>query len=498
MIDKPAPDQNQEGNEIPRREIEYTWKGNWAVNIPIFSALVGFLVGVLILNGKGCNTSARYHDLCLENKRTIIDSIQDTRITLLQNKLDSFAERRKRIKPVKVPVPKKDKTATPTPTRSAKVDSVELYTDSIILVHGYLDGLRGSLDSLNYLNVDTSIAFFKQYFSIDRDSIVGSLADPQNKGFKAYGESGILVKAYQRFPLLDTGQLDTMRLKVGWCGTKDGSGNLMGFFTKNPSFGFWFFLALAQIMMWFIMIPILIGVAKSTNTIVEVFPYTFKNGLLMTLIPILVISLFVFLVYMYIVDVYVIGDQYFLDGFASRMTWYSIFGYGVATLCFGIYLFLANKLQLLNEFSKGIKLSEDDALSEKYLALRKAFDFAFLVSAIILSVFVLWMGVLFNAMNDLEIFRFYRELSGKSFFDNNLVYLNGLLHSVLLLVFYLPVRLQFNQLRLTKEQKNIEEEGDSGTRKIFKSFWEGVSAILLTTSPLIATLLEKLISHLSE
>jgi hypothetical protein len=498
MADKPVPDQNQQGNEVPKQEIEYTWKGNWAVNIPIFFALLGFLIGVLILNGKGCNTNARYHDLCLENKRTIVDSIQRTRITLLKNKLDSFAERKKRVKPFKEPAPKKGTTTSPTSTRTPKIDSVKLYADSIDIVQGYLDGLHASLDSLHYLNVDTSISFFKQYFSIDRDSIGSSLADPQNKGFKAYTDSGILVKTYQRFPLIDTGQLDTIRLKVGWYGTKDNASSLMGFFSKNPGFGFWFFLALAQIMMWFILIPILIGIAKSTNKIVEVFPYNFKNGLLMTLIPILVIFLFVFLVYMYIVDVYIIGDQYFLDGFASRMTWYSFFGYGVATMCFGIYLFLANKLQLLNEFSEGIRLSEDDTLRKKYLALRKAFDFAFLASAIILSVFVLWMAVMFNAMNDLEVFRFYRELSGTNFFDNNLVYLNGLLHSILLLVFYLPVRLQFNQLRLTKEQKDIDEEGDSGTKKIFKSFWEGVSAILLTTSPMIATLLEKLISHMGD
>lgn len=490
MADQPVINNDQDAQQI-----EYSWKGNRAVNVPIFFALAGFLIGVLILNGKGCNTTARYHDLCLENKRAIIDSIQHKRISLITGKLDSFNARRNRIKKSVI---KKELKSSTSSKRSEKVDSFQLYTDSIILAQGYLDGLRSSLDSMHYLNADTSIAYFKQYFSIDRDSMAEILSDNDNRGLKVYSNGGIPVRIYQRFPLLDTGQPETMLLKLGWCGTKEGKTSLMAFFSKNAAFGFWFFLALAQIMMWFILIPVLTGIAKSTNKIVDVFPYNFKNGLLMALVPVLVISLFVFLVYLYIVDIYIVGDQYFLDGFTSRMTWYSVFGYGVATLCFSVYLFLANKLQLLNEFSGGIRLAEDNSLQEKYLALRKAFDFAFLVSAIILSVFVLWMGVMFNAMNDLEAFRFYRELSGKNFFDNNLVYLNGLLHSVLLLVFYLPVRLQFNQLRLTKEQKDMEQEGASGTKKIFKSFWEGVSSVLLTTSPLIATFLEKFISHLGE
>ncbi|MCG2616771.1 hypothetical protein LZZ85_20900 [Terrimonas sp. NA20] len=497
MPDNTIPNPPGNGNETPSPEIQYTWKGNWAVNIPIFFALAGFLIGILILNGKGCNTSARYHDLCLENKRAIVDSIQRIRITLLNKKLESLIDRRKKIRPVPEPATRNLTTATQT-TRAQKPDSAQLYGDSIKVVKDYLADLHGSLDSLNYLNVDTSMAFFKQYFSIDRDSIRNSLIDPDNKGFKASADSGILVKIYQRFPLLDTGLLDTMRLKVGSCGQENKVSGLMDFFSRNSAFGLWFFLALAQIMMWFILIPILVGIARSTNNIMEVFPYNLKNGFLMTIIPLLVILLFVILVYNQIIDVQIIGDQYFLDGFSGRLTWYAFFGYGVTVLCFGVYLFLANKLQLLNEFSRGARLSEDQALQEKYLALRKAFDLAFLISAIILSIFVLWMGVMFSAINDLEIFRFYRELSGKNFFDNNLVYLNGLLHSVLLLVFYVPVRLQFNQLRLTKEQKDYEDERDSNTKKIFKSFWEGISAILLTTSPLIASLIEKLLSSLGD
>jgi hypothetical protein len=91
-------------------------------------------------------------------------------------------------------------------------------------------------------------------------------------------------------------------------------------------------------------------------------------------------------------------------------------------------------------------------------------------------------------------FRFYGLLSGKPFFDANFVYLLGLMHSLILLIFYVPVRLQFNGPSITQQQKDMVAEDDTGSKKVLKAFWGNISTLLITVSPLITTFVKKGIS----
>jgi hypothetical protein len=67
------------------------------------------------------------------------------------------------------------------------------------------------------------------------------------------------------------------------------------------------------------------------------------------------------------------------------------------------------------------------------------------------------------------------------------------MHTLLLLIFYIPVRLHFKAMQITKDQ---ESNPVPGTGKIVKPFWESLSAILITTSPIITTVLQQFISNL--
>jgi hypothetical protein len=194
-------------------------------------------------------------------------------------------------------------------------------------------------------------------------------------------------------------------------------------------------------------------------------------------------------------DGYLINDSFFLDGFNTRMGLYGVPGYIVLSLCLGIYIFLGNKLEMLNNAAQaaqtaGTDITKDTGLQAKFLSLKNAFDLAFSCSAIILSVFVLWMGTLFNAVNGVEALHFYTI--GKAFLNNDFVYLIGMLHTLILLIFYIPVRLQFNALPGIQELKSASE--DPNPNRIIKSFWDATSTVLITASPLLTTVLQKLIT----
>jgi hypothetical protein len=60
-------------------------------------------------------------------------------------------------------------------------------------------------------------------------------------------------------------------------------------------------------------------------------------------------------------------------------------------------------------------------------------------------------------------------------------------------MFYVPVRRQFNSLEITKDQKSAVTSDDS-PKKTLRTFWGILSTILVTASPLITTILQKLIT----
>ncbi|MBN8850992.1 MAG: hypothetical protein BGO55_29170 [Sphingobacteriales bacterium 50-39] len=464
----------------------FSWGGNLPVNIPILFAMVGLIYSVVVL--KGCN--AVYHDLYLTNKGKMVDSVFIKRMALLNALSDSL----RRHAPIEVK-PARGPANVKSAANSKSRDSIDKKRrDSLALVRTALIQSQREWDNFRYFNPDTNLKVFLNYFSVNRDVLRDTLGGEALDKFQHF-ERKIAVFVRDTFSIVNAGMHKMDSLQIGSGPDKPG---LIDFFGKYPIFGFWFFLSMGQMVLWFILIPLVIGAVRRTKSIVSGLRYDIGNFLFFSLIPALVVGVFTWILYTKLIDAFVIKNCYFLDSFNPRMVWYAIPGYFIAILCFGSYLFLANKLQLLNEESKGKDLSTDEGLQQEYASLKSTFDFTFLASAIVLSAFVLWIGVLFNALNNMEVFRYYTLISGRSFFDPNFIYLIGLMHSLILLIFYVPVRLQFNGLSITQQQKEMTMEDQSGSRKIFKAFWGSISTLLITASPLITTVLEKAISSITQ
>jgi hypothetical protein len=472
-----APAPVQGAGDTKKSDPHFSWGGNLPVNIPILFAVVGFIYASVVL--KGCH--ANYHDLYLVNKEKMVDSVLYKRMALLKDlraSLDAPAK----------PMKKTGSGSKPVDTTGKRRN------DSLVQVRAAIAQSQRELDNFQYFNIDTSMKVFLNYFSVNRDTLRDLLAGETADSCKHF-EKKILVFVKDTFSIVGPGIHRADSLQIGSGQKKTG---FVEYFGKYPVFGFWFWLSIAQMVLWWILIPLIIGAVRQTNPIVTGFKFNFGNCLLFSMIPAVVVGGFTWLLYEKLIDAFVIKDCYFLDDFNPRMVWYATPGYLVATLCFGSYLFLANKLQLLNKSSKGKVYSTDAQLQQEYASLKATFDVTFLASAIVLSTFVLWIGVLFNALNGMEAFRYYSLISGRPFFDPDFIYLIGLMHSLILLIFYVPVRMQFNGLGITQQQKEMAAAGQSGTSQVFKTFWASISTLLVTASPLIATILEKAISAITQ
>ena len=429
-----------------------TWRPNITANLPILIAMLGLIYGIMVMTGRGRRSDGECHDLFLKNKRELVTSIISARIGILEDKI-------------------------------RQGDSTKLKTEELGRAKQSLATSRLELNNLLYFNIDTSLAYFLRYFSSNRANYLEALQDNTGKLPVCIRDT---CSSLSNYPFIKP---DTLQI------ARNDDLSLMQYIDKYPQMGFSFFLAIAQMSLWFMIASLVVGAAMKTDKILRDIRYKWGNMLVPIAIPLLVTGAFAWFLYMKLIDEYVISDNYFMDGFNNRMIWYSVPGYLVTVLCFSIYLFLANKLELLNEMAggKNIKLEDNIELQKQYKTLRDAFDFVFLCTTIILSVFVLWLGSLFTAVNNIEAIHFYAMLSGKPLLSGDFVYLTGLMHSLLLLMFYVPVRLQFNSLQVTKDQRSADA-GDASSKKVIKTFWDGISTVLITASPFLTTVIQKLIT----
>lgn len=151
----------------------------------------------------------------------------------------------------------------------------------------------------------------------------------------------------------------------------------------------------------------------------------------------------------------IIQDKCLLDGFNEKIIFYGIVRHLATISCFGMYSLMSLCLDQLNRYAGNnlVTIAGEEGLKQPYTALKKTFDRSFAASAINLSVFVLWIGLTINAINQTEALRSYSMYAGKAYLSNDLPYLVGAMHLLILLLFYIPVKLRFNSLEITEEAK---------------------------------------------
>jgi hypothetical protein len=269
------------------------------------------------------------------------------------------------------------------------------------------------------------------------------------------------------------------------------------FFSKYPSFALWIFIGITQMIIWFLVIPICFFIYNMVQSDEAKHFYVNSNWWISLAMAFISVGIFCWLVYRFVIDKLIITDIYFMDGFKSRLTSYSFFGYLVAALSFTGYLFIASEIYALQ---KKYETSDDAGklkVQTTFVTAKKYFSIYFYITATILSIVVLWIGSLFSAINSMDVMRYYRYISGVSFLPNDFVYLFGSLHSLLLLIFFLPVQLNMFNLSSAIPALGANQNTDNSWSTLVKNLGQNLGNLIIVSSPILASLLHGLISSVT-
>jgi hypothetical protein len=440
----------------------------YQVIVAVGFGVLGLLVSTLMLtNRNGQEIKGKkntpYGEVVLTNKSSIVIRMLNERIRILTDTIYKMQVEKDPIK----------KAANAMLERELYVKRQNAFLEKNRMEHGR----EGTLFS-NY----------GRYLLPDKDSLIKVLRSDNwvNDTSQTMQVPGFVVDTV-------LGVMAPVKLPVTFNFKQNKQQNLMDFIDRYPKFGLWVILTIAQIMIWFQLIPLLIGnVISVEQRYGEEYKVSLKNILMSSIFPLLFILIFCVLLYFLLIDSTVIPDAYFFTDFNFRMYVYAIFGYLVVSLCFGTYISLVRKV-VVNADEKNLSLATDkENIKTRYEYFKTAFDNAFLASSIILSLFVIWTGVMINAVNNLEGPKLYSLIFGKQILSEDFPYLLGLMHSCILFIFYIPVRLRFDSMNL-----QTSAGGGQKPRTIFEFLSKSLGTLLVTASPLLASLLQGIFTTIS-
>jgi hypothetical protein len=234
-------------------------------------------------------------------------------------------------------------------------------------------------------------------------------------------------------------------------------------------------------------------------------------------------------------DEEIVKNIYFLSTLSVTVKVIFFLGYATGAFCLAGFIYNA---AMLTYVSKNIKSKKGEFLKKQatldtdktnvnlqqeietiksdiadrkiaFKNLLKYFNNYFTLSAIILSLMVLLTGALFSTVNSLDFIKLLEDDWGYSPVRSDLVYLYAGLHSVILLLIYIPAKIRFNEIKTLFDEINPGSENGgtdapNGSSEQTKGKWydflkdpfNALKGTLLAVSPLLASLVQSLLNML--
>jgi hypothetical protein len=322
-------------------------------------------------------------------------------------------------------------------------------------------------------NLDTTWSMLLSYYDVRRDSLASKLA------FRPWAKDTVIfVTAVPRM-IYTEGNAKTfgneeLTLKF------EHNDYFMDFIRKYPVFGFWSFVTIAQSTIWGLLILLLIS---SYNTFFKKIKENLSStvGLKFWDIPvaIIIVGIFCGIFYEVIVDNWVIDDHFFLEKYNTRMLWYAVTGYAFTVFSLSLNFVFTRVIDAVSDAKvdaeKRKKVFED---------VNGMFNTAFYNCALSLSLFIFWAGILVTGVNNLDTMKLYKALAGKPLIPSDYVLLIGLAHSLVLLIFFVPVHLQLKKLQGSNKADETTDTAFS-LNTLLTGLGSGLGTILITASPML-------------
>ncbi|HEV3412641.1 MAG TPA: hypothetical protein VG101_09180, partial [Puia sp.] len=283
------------------------------------------------------------------------------------------------------------------------------------------------------------------------------------------------------------------------------------FFNKYPNFGTLALLMIFQFMAFFIVIPLSVVTMRELMGIES----TPKRSNIYKAIGIAtgVMVLFAATAGIFIFTPTYAGNRLFMYGFATIQNVYYIFAYLASITCYAGYLFTGRIIgdtmvgfqdlavrhrRMLVENAAIDNQTKLDAitLADDYKKLRRLWTVFFYTSAFLLSMNVLQSGSLFSAIDSLDLVSFLNAPPAHIVLRNDFVYLIGGFYSILLLIFYIPVKI--SMLNMESQIPDTPGTGSDNTSwlPVFSSGLRTTASILAASSPFLISIIQFILQSL--
>lgn len=446
---------------------------NNQIAVCVLFGMIGFIYAVCVLVLPYKKNVTPYGEIYIYNKTQLVADLLNKRLTTLSDTAKAFETKLDGWK---------TELAKPTPDQVKKVEATRMQA-VLVQIAKILPATRKELYLLEYHNTDTSMVYFSKYLYVNKGNYLDVLRSLTWKNDTSYSEfvNGFAVDTC--FLLKGSPVKYPVKLQL----KQHKRSQVMSFLSDYPAFGLWMVLTIAQMMLWFLLCPVLSGnLLNLRDTLGDSYNISWQSRLVNFALPLTFVGVFCLAFYKGLADNQLVTDYYFLTHYNLRIFWYAVPGYLVTIFCFTGYLTLAKQFDNMDkEAVADPTLLSNAAFISKFQSLKSAFNNSFICSAIVLSFMILWVGNVVYAVNSIDVFRFYTQLAGQPLIPGDFVYLMGLLHTCILLTFYIPVKLKFGTLQIT--QPMAMADAGIPDKNLFQTLLGSLGSLLVTTSPLIAS-----------
>ncbi|HEX7844920.1 MAG TPA: hypothetical protein VF476_03905 [Chitinophagaceae bacterium] len=406
------------------------------------------------------------------------------------------------------------------------------------------------------LNLNLLTTYDKWLSSVKRDSISSSKKDavsspkrdstsPSKKdSLSSFRQDSISINFTFYDPDLKIGEIHKpIKLPV-----QRFSGDL-DFFTRYPAFGFWALCIIIFGCCLFMTVGLSIDSGKDLERLVPAGCTSSSPYWKSLILCFVLLAAFVFTTYKTFYDGETIKDLYFMNDLQTKVKWLSILGYAGAAFCFAGMISSASKaacmkkevddfnaqLQLQAEITaiidkltialaaetdpvkqasintditnNKIKLAASQALTTtgvkattKYEQFRQLFKRFFYGISLLLALLVFCTGALYSACDTVDFIRMIKSDMGFSPVRHDFVYLYSGLHTLLILLFYLPAQLIINNHKPEETTipitatTNTTSQPPPGILTGLKNQVKGLGNVLIAGAPLVASFVQWLLS----
>lgn len=428
---------------------------------PLFVVILGLLAFMgafkLILNGE--NEQVQFHEINW-NTRQVLNSVIDSSLQDSAAVLSSIQERQKlQLLP-----------QTDVRLRALKDSLIGKQRDALLRI-------RGRIAVMN----DTELQQFSGK-SLRIDSLDLRLLKRMN---------GQDISRYQQPVTVvfcdSTLQVKEIRKKITLTAIPYDSDRFM---VKYPVFGYWIISLVIQATLYCLLIPYLLSIIFRRNSGEHRLSIKWKAIYVVIVIAVCVSFYFLFLNAPSDED-NIVRNELFMHNLHTVFTIINSLGYFTAALCLAGMLFTYSDTRALLAAKTAPTYLPD------LLSVNKDFKVYFVLAALILTFAVVTTGQFYAALNTLSFVKAYNSSLGYDYFRLEIVYFYGILHTFLLLLFYIPVQLKLADANAeVAAQAAAASPGDAA--KIGKIFEPAGTAkkiidLLVVGSPMIAAFVKNLV-----